>query len=110
MSDEQTMQRWRGLATLVHTAVDRGTRAIERVHLDTTRRPFAILEQVPLVAGPSKLVQVVHDAIVTTTYSSVRLVNTAVGKAAELVLDRVEAPPTVEPVLDVQPAIDERPD
>lgn len=110
MSDEQTIQRWRGLAALVHEAVDAGSRAIERVHLDTAGRPFAILEQVPVVAAPSKLVHVVHDAIVTTTYAGVRLVNTAVGKAAELVLDRVEAPPTGEPVLDVQPAIDEHPD
>lgn len=94
MNDERRMQRWRGLAALVRTAVDEGSRAIERVHLDTARRPFAILEQVPVVAAPSKLVHVVHDAIVTTTYSSIRLVNAAVGKAGEVVLDRLDdAPP-----------------
>jgi hypothetical protein len=95
MSEERTMQRWRGLAALVRTAVDEGSRAIERVHLDTARRPFAILEQVPLVAAPSKLVHVVHDAIVTTTYTGIRLVNGAVGKAAEVVIDQLDDAPPV---------------
>ncbi|MFV8749389.1 hypothetical protein ACNOYE_02430 [Nannocystaceae bacterium ST9] len=90
MTDERGWQKWRGLKALVHDAVEHGSRAIERVHLDTARRPFALLEIVPGIATPTKVVHVVHDALVTTSYSAVRLVNAALGKAADVALDLLD--------------------
>ncbi len=92
MTDEQTKQKWRGLRALIHEAVEHGSRAVERVHLDTARRPFEILEQVPGVAGPTKAVHAVHDAVVTTSYAAVRLVNTVVGKATDTALELLAEP------------------
>lgn len=90
MTDKQTTQKWRGLKALIHDAVEHGSRAVERVHLDTTRRPFVILEHVPIVSGPSKIVHVVHDTMVSTTYAAVRIVNAVVGKAADVALDLLD--------------------
>jgi hypothetical protein len=93
---QQSRHKWRGLAALVHDAVEHGSRAVERVHLDTSRRPFAILEHVPIVAGPSKVVHVVHDAFVSTGYATVRVVNAVVGKVADVALDLLEAPKSTD--------------
>ena len=95
MTDERGLNKWRGLKALVHDAVEHGSRAVERVHLDTARRPFTILEQVPAVAGPSKIVHTVHDVLVTTTYTAVRLVNAAVGKAADVAFDLLDDDPAL---------------
>jgi hypothetical protein len=90
MSEQTDWKKWRGLKALVHDAVEHGSRAIERVHLDTARRPFVILEHVPIVSGPSKVVHGVHDAVVSTSYGLVRVVNTVVGKAADVALDLLD--------------------
>jgi hypothetical protein len=96
MTDKQSWQKWRGLKALVHDAVEHGSRAVERVHLDTSRRPFAILEHVPIVAGPSKVVHAVHDALVSTTYATVRVVNAVIGKAADVAFDMLDQPTSTE--------------
>jgi len=67
--------KWLGLLRLAQDAVDHGSRAIEKVHLQSAQRPFFVLEQIPAIAGTVQLVHVLHDALVTTTYSAVRLVN-----------------------------------
>ncbi len=92
MSDEKSAnwRKWRGLEALIHDAVEHGSRAVERVHLETARRPFAILEQVPGIAGPTKVVHVLHDSVVTSSYAAVRWVNGLVGKAGKVVLDMAE--------------------
>ncbi|MBK9517946.1 MAG: alpha/beta hydrolase [Anaeromyxobacter sp.] len=74
--------RWRGLAQLAGEAVEHGAGAVERVHLATARRPFTVLERVPGLAGPARLVHRVHDAAVTGAYGLVRLAGRAVGAAA----------------------------
>lgn len=96
MTDKQSWQKWRGLKALVHDAVEHGSRAVERVHLDTSRRPFVILEHVPILAGPSKTVHVIHDAVVSTTYAAVRVVNAVVGKLADVALDMLDQPSSTE--------------
>jgi hypothetical protein len=79
--------RWRGLVKLVQDAVDHGSRAVERVHLATTARQFAIVEAIPSVTPIAKVVHGIHDGGVAATYSAVRLVNLAVGTSADVVLE-----------------------
>lgn len=85
-----TLRRWRGLGVLLEDAVEHGSRAVQQVHTETARRPFAVLEAIPLVAIPTRGVHLLHDAIVTTVYGVIRLVNRAVGSAAGVALDLCE--------------------
>ena len=77
MSD---MKSWRGLKTLLVDAVEHGASAVERVHMQTARRPFEILKNVPTLEEPVEGIQGIHDAIVTGVYGSVRLVNRVLGR------------------------------
>jgi hypothetical protein len=95
------LARWRGLKALVADAVEHGSRAVERVHMATARRPFVIIEQVPGVAAPTHFVHAVHDVVVTQTYDAIRLVNRAVSIVLDITLDVLETrtvePPSTEP-------------
>ncbi|GAC1541909.1 MAG: hypothetical protein NVS3B10_06400 [Polyangiales bacterium] len=98
--DHDTLRRWRGLRALVTDAVDHGSTAIERIQKETARRPFALLEALPPVAAPAKVVHVLHDAAVGGTHGAIRLVNQVVGTAVDAVidiLDRVDEPPPGAP-------------
>ncbi len=82
--------RWQGLAALVGDAVEHGAGAIERVHVATARRPFRILAQIPVVAGPAAVVQAVHDASVAITYDVVRGVTRVVRGSLVVAIDAAE--------------------
>lgn len=84
------MRRWRGLKALVQDGVEHGSRAVERVHLGIARRPFAVLEAIPLLAGPARAVHVVHDAVVSGVHGSIRAVNQVTGATLDVVLNVVE--------------------
>ena len=43
----RALRRWRGLVALVRDGVEHGSRAVEKVHLETAERTFAILEADP---------------------------------------------------------------
>jgi hypothetical protein len=79
-------ERWRGLVALVRDAVDHGSRAVEKVHLEVAGRPFGILEQIPAVAEPTRVVHVIHDATVSGVHGVVRAVSRAVGTTVDVVL------------------------
>jgi hypothetical protein len=85
-----TMKRWRGLTALVKDAVEHGSRAVERVHMETARRPFAVLEHIPPVAAPARVVHAIHDVTVASVYGSIRLVSGVAFGAVDVVLDAVE--------------------
>jgi hypothetical protein len=85
--------RWRGLSALIGDAVEQGTTAVERIHMATAGRPFKIIEQIPPIAGPTKLVHGVHDAIVTNTYSQIRWWNSTVQKVVQAALKDDPPPP-----------------
>jgi hypothetical protein len=90
MSD---LKRWRGLKDLVRDAMQHGTTAVERVHLETARRPFAVLES---IAGePVQTIHQVHDAVVSSTYGAVRAVAQVVDTALGVAIDALDedAPP-----------------
>ena len=84
------MNRWRGLVVLVRDAVENGSKAIEKIQKETANRPFGVLEQIPPIAGPVKVVHTIHDVSVTTTHTAIRLVNRVVGDAVDAVLATVE--------------------
>jgi hypothetical protein len=82
--------RLRGLKSLVADAVEHGSSAIEKVHVATAARPFAVLEHIPPLAAPTKIVRVVHDTSVSVTYESVRVVTRVVSSALGVVIDELE--------------------
>jgi hypothetical protein len=84
------IERWRGAAALLRDAVEHGSRAVERVQIETARRPFAIIAKIPVVAGPTRIVHAAHDAGVNAVHGAIRLVNGAVGKAVDLGLRLAE--------------------
>jgi hypothetical protein len=79
---------WRGVVALVGEAVEHGSRAVERVHLETAKRPFVILEHIPVVAPVARIVHVVHDVTTMSVYGTIRAVNAGVGAVV-----RATAPP-----------------
>jgi hypothetical protein len=83
-------KRWRGLRALITDAVEHGASAIERVHLSTARRPFDVIQQIPSVAEPAQNIHEVHDTIVSGVYTTIRLVNRAVGQTLEHALVALE--------------------
>jgi hypothetical protein len=84
------VKRWRGLRALIGDAVEHGSAAIERVHLETARRPFAILEQVPGIGERAHTIHQIHDGVVSTVYATIRDVNRALGDAIDAALDQLD--------------------
>jgi hypothetical protein len=84
------MERWRGLKALVEDAVEHGSKAVERLQKEAARRPFDLLEQIPPLEVPVKVVREVHDTAVSSVHGMIRLVNRVAGSAISVVLDEVE--------------------
>lgn len=85
------MSRLRGLKDLVEETVEEGSRAIEEAHLGVAGRSFRVLEAIPPLGGPVRLVHAVHDAHTSFVYGCVRLGNRVLGRALDLALDLAEA-------------------
>jgi hypothetical protein len=83
------MQRWRGLTALVRDAVVHGSQAVERIQLETAGRPLAVLEQVPGLAVPARVVHLGYDVAVTGTHGMIRLVARVAGTTIDRVLVEV---------------------
>lgn len=86
-----TIKRLRGLRVLVGDVVDHGSKAVEEVHKATAARTFFVLEAVPPIAKPAKVVHVVHDAWLTAVYGGIRMVNALVGKTLDVAMDVADA-------------------
>lgn len=82
----QQRARWRGLSALLSDAIDHGSRAVERIHMSTARRPFTLIESIPPLSAPTHLVHSAHDAIVSNTYKQIRFWNATVNKVVQVVL------------------------
>jgi hypothetical protein len=82
--------KWRGAVALVRDAVEHGSRSVQRIQIESARRPFAILELIPGVAEPTRVVHGVHDASVTAVHEIIRGVNVVVGKAVDFALREAE--------------------
>ncbi len=84
------MQRWRGLKSLIIDAVDHGSRAVEHIQVETARKPFELLEQIPPLAVPVKGIHEIHDTAVSAVHGMIRLVNRVTSESLDVVLDTVE--------------------
>jgi hypothetical protein len=89
-------KRLRGLISLVVDAVEHGSRAVEKLHLGTTQRTFDILEALPVIETPARVVHTVHDLSVRGVYGAIRLVNRGVGAAIDLGIDAATQSPASE--------------
>ena len=87
MSD---LARWRGAVALLRDAVEHGSRSVQRIQIETARRPFGIIEHIPGVAAPTRIVHGVHDASVTAVHEVLRAVNGLVGTTVDFALEQVE--------------------
>ena len=94
-----TMKRLRGLRALVEDAVEHGSKAVEGVHKATAARTFFVLEAIPPIAAPARVVHVVHDLSLTGVYGMIRIVNRVVGKTLEVAIDVADEP---QPPKDVE--------
>lgn len=92
MSDERT-RRLLGLQRLVEDAVEHGSTAVERVHRATADRTFDVLEAIPPVAEPARLVRGVFGLVLSGSYGGVRLVNRAVGAVLHAVIEETARGP-----------------
>jgi hypothetical protein len=88
-----SLQRWRGVAALVRDAVEHGSRSVQRIQIESARRPFGLLERIPGVAEPTRIVHGVHDASVTAVHEIIRSVNVVVGATVDFALRQAEKTP-----------------
>jgi hypothetical protein len=77
-----------GLAALAQDGVEHGSRAIETLQLQVIARPIALIEQLPPLAAPAKLVHAALELAVRSTHRSVRAVNQLVGAGLSRLLAR----------------------
>jgi|HubBroStandDraft_2_1064218.scaffolds.fasta_scaffold3151223_1 hypothetical protein len=80
------IRRWRGLFALVRDAVEHGSRAVEKIQIETAGRPFGVLEQIPGVAEPTRVVHVIYDAAVSGVHGVVRAVSRTVAATVDVAL------------------------
>jgi hypothetical protein len=84
------IDKWRGLKAMVQDAVEQGAAAVERVHLETAKRPFGVIKSIAPLEKPTEGIEAIHDTIVSGAYASVRLVNKLAGRAVDAALDVLE--------------------
>lgn len=86
------MKRLRGLKSLVVEAVDQGSRAIEKVQIETAKVPFNLAERIPGLKVPASGVRVIYNTGVSNVHGMIRLVNKVAGDTVDAVLDTVDKP------------------
>ena len=84
------LARWRGAVALLRDAVEHGSRAVQRIQIETARRPFGIMEHIPGIALPTRIVHEVHDVSVTAVHEVIRTVNAVAGTTLDFALLEVE--------------------
>ncbi len=87
--DEQGWDRLRGFRRLIHDGVERTASFVEKHHRHAAGKPFRVLESIPPIAAPTKVVRMIHDGVLSLTYGSIRMVNRAVEKADDWVVERL---------------------
>ncbi len=86
----ETVRRIRGVKDLSEEAMDGLVVRIQDVHHGYARLPFAVLEQIPVVAGPAKGIEQVQREITDGVYGAIRVANRLVGRAASCLLDQMD--------------------
>lgn len=88
--DRQTLRKLHGLNDLTQEAIDATVVAIAQAHRAIARQPYALLEQVSVIAGPVQAIEHVQQGVTDGVYHAIRAVNRAVGSVVTQVLDRLE--------------------
>ena len=83
------VQRWMGLKDLIQDGIEHGASALERLQKDVVVFPFLILERAPVVGPAAQVAHVLHDAVVSVVYATVRGVGRSVGDGVGAVLRRI---------------------
>ena len=91
------MKRIRGLKSLVISAVDQGSKAIEKVQIELAKTPFDLLEQVPPIKIPVAGARLVYNTSVGSTHLVLRTVNKVVGDTLDVVLDQISPEKKADP-------------
>jgi pimeloyl-ACP methyl ester carboxylesterase len=94
---ERGLERLDGYRALLQDAVEEGATAIQKVQEELTARPYDLIELVPPLRGPTKLVRRAHFAQLRRVYDAIRVVNRAVGVVLGVGIASIktrECPPT----------------
>ncbi len=97
MSEEKPAPRVkqiRGLLQLVRDGVLQGSKAVETIEKGYATRTYAIIEAVPIVAGPARAVRLVHDLARSTTHGTIRGVTEVVAAVADGALAAIDEDPS----------------
>jgi hypothetical protein len=86
-----TMQRIRGAKVLMEETIEALVIAIAEAHQDIAHLPYAVLEQVEVIATPLRAIEQVQQGITIHVYQAIRAMNQIVGIAATQLLDQLEA-------------------
>jgi len=81
------VSKLKGLIALIGEVVEHGSTAVEKVHLATAGRTFAVVEMVPGIEGTAKLVHEVHDLSVSAVYAGVRGTSAVITQILGAVVD-----------------------
>ena len=79
------------------TAVQQTTARVREMHHAIAAKSFSVLRRVPLLAGPTRLVQLAHDGIVAGVYQAIHHTSGVLFGAAALIEERRLQQPPAEP-------------
>jgi pimeloyl-ACP methyl ester carboxylesterase len=78
---EARLERLDAYRALLQDAVEHGSTAVEQVQAELSRRPYDLLEQIPPLEAPTRLVRSAHSVAVRGVYGMIRAVNAVTGAA-----------------------------
>ena len=87
--DDHGWRRLRGLQRLIHDGVRQGADFVETHHRRAADKPFKVLESIPPIAAPTKLVHGIHDGVLWLSYGGIRAINHAIAVADDWLVDQL---------------------
>lgn len=97
------MKKVTGLLDLIQIGVDRGTTAVEEIHMERIETNFAVVKKIPLMGRISARVQDIHMHHTGGVYAIIRLVNQEFGNFAKFLVDGVGKLPAAPRSMAVKP-------
>ena len=88
--DREAWKRLRGFKRLIHDGVERGADFVEKHHRHVAEKSFRVLESIPPIATPTRVVHGVHNGVLWIAYGSIRTINRVTEMADDWVVDRLE--------------------
>ena len=87
--DDHGWRRLRGLKRLLHDGVRQGADFVEKHHRHAAEKPFRVLESIPPIAAPTKVVHGIHDGVLSLGYGGIRAINRAIEVADDWLVDQL---------------------